>query len=73
MLGVPKELIEHSLNVHAQAVPKKQRLRRFAQDKREAIKREIVKLLTASFIKEVIHLSVFYRLPTKGYTRGGKF
>jgi hypothetical protein len=33
MLGVLRELIEHSLNVHAQAVPKKQRLRRFAQDK----------------------------------------
>jgi hypothetical protein len=55
MLGVPRELIEHSLNVHAQAVPKKQRLRRFAQDKREAIKREIAKLLAADFIKEVIH------------------
>jgi hypothetical protein len=55
MLGVPKELIEHSLNIHAQAVPKKQRLRRFAQDKREAIKREIAKLLAASFIKEEIH------------------
>jgi hypothetical protein len=52
---VPRELIEHSLNVHAQAVPKKQRLRRFAQDKREAIKREIAKLLAAGFIKEVIH------------------
>jgi hypothetical protein len=29
MLGVPKELIEHSLNIHAQAVPKKQRLHQF--------------------------------------------
>jgi hypothetical protein len=36
-------------------VPKKQRLRRFAHDKREAIKRKIAKLLAASFIKEVIH------------------
>jgi hypothetical protein len=36
-------------------VPKKQRLRRFAHDKREAIKREIAKLLMAGFIKEVIH------------------
>lgn len=51
MPGVPKELIEHSLNVYAQAVPKKQRLRRFAQDKREAIKKEIAKLLAARFIK----------------------
>jgi hypothetical protein len=55
MPGVPRELIEHSLNVHAQAVPKKQRLRRFAQDKCEAIKREIAKLLVVGFIKEVIH------------------
>jgi hypothetical protein len=52
---VPRELIEHSLNVHPQAVPKKQRLRRFAYDKREAIKWEIAKLLAAGFIKEVIH------------------
>jgi hypothetical protein len=50
-----QELIEHSLNVHPQAVPKKQRLRRFAHDKREAIKWEIAKLLAAGFIKEVIH------------------
>jgi hypothetical protein len=55
MLGVPKELIEHILNVHPQAVPKKQHLRRFAHDKREAIKQEIAILLAAGFIKEVIH------------------
>jgi hypothetical protein len=55
MPRVPKELIEHSLNVHAQAMPKKQHLRRFSQNKREAIKREIAKLLAAGFIKEVIH------------------
>jgi hypothetical protein len=55
MLGVPRELIEHSLNVHPQAVPKKQYLRRFAHDKREAIRREIAKLLAAGFGKEVIH------------------
>jgi hypothetical protein len=52
---VPRELIEHSLNVHPKAVLKKQRLQRFAHDKREAIKREIAKLLAAGFIKEVIH------------------
>jgi hypothetical protein len=55
MLGVPRGLIEHSLNVHPKAVPKKQRLRRFAHDKREAIKRKIAKLLVDGFIKEVIH------------------
>jgi hypothetical protein len=56
MPGVPKELIEHSLNVNTKATPKKQRLRRFTQDKREAIKKEIAKLLMAGFIKEVFHL-----------------
>jgi hypothetical protein len=55
MPGVPRELIEHSLNVHPKAVPKKQRLQRFAHDKCEAIKQEIAKLLAAGFIKEVIH------------------
>jgi hypothetical protein len=55
MPGVPRELIEHALNVHLKATPKKQRLRRFAHDKREAIKREIAKLLAAGFIKKVIH------------------
>jgi hypothetical protein len=55
MPGVPRVLIEHSLNVHPKAVPKKQRLQRFAHDKREAIKWEIAKLLVARFVKEVIH------------------
>jgi hypothetical protein len=55
MTGVPRELIKHSLNVHPQTVAKKQRIQRFAHDKREAIKREIAKLLVAGFIKEVIH------------------
>ena len=55
MPGMPKELIEHSLNVDPKATPKKQRLRRFSADKREAIKKEIAKLLAAGFIKEVLH------------------
>jgi hypothetical protein len=55
MPGVPKELIEHSLNVETKATSKKQRLRRFAPDKQEAIKKEIEKILTAGFIKEVFH------------------
>jgi hypothetical protein len=54
MLGVPKELIEHCLKVDPKATPKKQQLRRFAPDNREAIK-EPAKLLVASLIKEVYH------------------
>jgi len=56
MPGVLKKLIEHSLNVNPTATPKKQRLRRFSAEKREAIKKELAKLLTAGFIKEVYHL-----------------
>jgi hypothetical protein len=55
MPGVPKELIQHALKVEPKATPKKQRLRRFSPDKREAIKKELAKLLAAGFIKEVYH------------------
>jgi hypothetical protein len=55
MPGVPKELIEHCLKVNPKDSPKKQRLCCFSPDKREAIKKELVKLLTAGFIKEVYH------------------
>jgi hypothetical protein len=55
MAGVPKELIEHSLNVNPNATPNKQRLWRFSAEKREAIKKELAKLLTVGFIKEVYH------------------
>ena len=53
MPGVPKELIEHSLNVDPKATLKRQQLQRFAQDRWEAIKKELAKLLAAGFIKEV--------------------
>jgi hypothetical protein len=53
MLGVSKDLIEHCLKVDPKATSKKQRLRCFAPNKREAIKKELAKLLTAGFIKEV--------------------
>ena len=56
MPGVPKELIEHALKVDSKAIPKKQRLQHFSPDKREAIKKELAKLLAAGFIiKEVYH------------------
>jgi hypothetical protein len=55
MPGVPRELIEHSLNVDPKATPKRQHLRRFTDDRRDAIKKELAKLLAAGFIKEVFH------------------
>jgi hypothetical protein len=55
MLGVPQHLIEHSLNVSKTTRPIKQKLRRFAHDKKEAIRTEVTWLLGAGFIKEVYH------------------
>jgi hypothetical protein len=53
MPEVPKELIEQCLKVDPKATPKKQELWHFTPDKREAIKKELAKLLVVGFIKEV--------------------
>src|SRR6266498_4576947 len=55
MPGVPREVIEHTLNVKDGAKLVKQQLRRFAQDQKEAIRDELTKLTAANFIKEVYH------------------
>jgi hypothetical protein len=55
MPGVPRRLIEHSLNVDPKATPKRQHLHHFADDRRDAIKKELAKLLAAGFIREVFH------------------
>jgi hypothetical protein len=55
MSGVPRNLIEHSLNVNPKATLKRQLLRRFADDRRDAIKKELAKLLAAGFIRDVFH------------------
>jgi hypothetical protein len=43
------ELAEHSLDVSKTAKPVKQKLRRFAKDRKEVIRVEVLKLLTAGF------------------------
>jgi hypothetical protein len=55
MPGVPMELIEHCLNVDPKSTPKRQHLCHFADDRRDAIKKELAKLLAAGFIREVFH------------------
>jgi hypothetical protein len=55
MPGVPRILIEHSLNVDPKATLKRQHLRRFADDRRDDIKKELAKLLAAGSIREVFH------------------
>jgi hypothetical protein len=55
MPGIPREVVEHSLDIlpHSRAV--QQRLLRFDEERRRAIGEELRKLLEAGFIKEVFH------------------
>jgi hypothetical protein len=55
MSEVPRELVEHKLKVYPQARPIRQKLRRFTPDKREAIRAELARLVSAGFIREVLH------------------
>ena len=56
MLGIPREVTEHTLKIHLGSKLVKQRLHRFAKEKRRAIGEEIAKLSATGFIKEVYHL-----------------
>jgi hypothetical protein len=55
MPGIPRDVAEHSLDIRDGARPVKQRLRRFDEEKRRAIGKEVHKLMAAGFIKEVFH------------------
>src|ERR1041384_5848997 len=55
MPGVPRELAEHKLHIRPGSKPVKQPLRRFSEDKRRAISKEIAKLQAAGFIMEVFY------------------
>jgi hypothetical protein len=54
MPGVPRRLVEHTLEVN-KTRPIKQKLWRFAKDKKKAIEVEVYKLLAAGFIRECKH------------------
>jgi hypothetical protein len=55
MLGIPREVVKHTLEIRASSKPVKQCLHRFDEEKRKVIGEEIHKLLEAGFIKEVHH------------------
>jgi hypothetical protein len=57
MPGVPRELVEHTLNIDPKAKPVKQPLRRFDEPKRKAIASELHRLESAGFIREIKTLS----------------
>jgi hypothetical protein len=55
MPGVPRELAEHTLEVSKTAQPIKQKLQRFAKDRKQAIEGEVCKLLATELIRECKH------------------
>jgi hypothetical protein len=55
MIGVPRELAKHALQIIPGSKLVRQAMRRFRDEKHRAIAKEISKLLKAGFIKEVIH------------------
>ena len=57
MLGVSRELAEHTLNIHPKFKPVKQFLRRFNEERRKAIGEEVARLLAGGFIVEVFILN----------------
>jgi hypothetical protein len=55
MTGVPRELAKHALQIIPGSKPVRQAMRRFGDEKWQAIAKELSKLLKAGFVKEVIH------------------
>ena len=55
MPGVPRDLANHKLELKPGSKLVKLRLWCFVLDKKEAIKKEITKLLATEFIKEILH------------------
>jgi hypothetical protein len=53
LIGVSREVIEHKLQVSANAMAKKQKLRKMSEENVEAVKAEVQHLLDAGFIREV--------------------
>jgi hypothetical protein len=56
MSGIPKEVIEHKLDIDPAFKPIKQKKRRYTPEKRETIRLEVNKLLEARFIRPVDYL-----------------
>jgi hypothetical protein len=55
MSGIFWEVSVHTLNIKPGSKPIKQGLRRFNEEKRKTIGEELLKLLTAGFVREVQH------------------
>jgi hypothetical protein len=56
MPGIPREVIEHHLKIHPDVKPVSQKPQRQSVERQDFIRKEVQKLLDASFIEEVHHL-----------------
>jgi hypothetical protein len=56
MSGVSQEVAEHTFNIKPGSKPVKQGMQCFNWEKRHAMGKELSRLLTAGFIKEMQHL-----------------
>jgi hypothetical protein len=55
LVGVSKDVIDHQLQVSSSAKPKKQKLRKMTDEKIQAAKVKVQRLLDACFIREVVY------------------
>jgi hypothetical protein len=54
-VGVSRDVMEHQLQVNPSAKPKKQKLRKMSNEKAEASRAEVQRLLDVGFIREVTY------------------
>jgi hypothetical protein len=57
MLGIPREMIEHKLDIDPTFKPTKQKERRYTPERRETIRLEVNKLLETGFIRTIYYAS----------------
>jgi hypothetical protein len=58
-VGVSHTIIEHSLGINPSVRPRKQQLRKMPDEKIEAVKAEVHRLLEAKFIEPIAYLTWF--------------
>jgi hypothetical protein len=54
-VGVSRNVIEHQLQISPTARPKKQKLCKMSEEKVEAVKAKVQRLLDAGFIREAVY------------------
>jgi len=71
MPGIPREVIEHRLEIYSDAKPVQQRVRKQSVERQDFIRQEVKKLLDAGFIREA-HYPRWLANPVVVPKAGGK-